>query len=264
MLDMLAKSRQHRLIVAHVDHGIRVNSEADARFVRALAQAYQLPFVTKRFELGASASEEYARDARYGFLFEQANKYHATVATAHHQDDLIETMAINCIRGTGWKGMAVLNRQEILRPLLGMRKAQLYNYALQNNLEYVEDETNATPKYLRNRVRRVLSDMPSAVRCELLAIRTKQQQMVREIDREEVRLATVFKNQRYAYIMTDERTAVAVLRRYIDQETGVSHQLPQIQRALHAIKIMRPGTQCEIGEGVRLLIKKTDFVVEMR
>lgn len=67
LLDMLSRS-EHRLIVAHVEHGIRGEaSRADARFVAALAQKYNLPFVSTALNLGPNASEELARQKRYGF-----------------------------------------------------------------------------------------------------------------------------------------------------------------------------------------------------
>ena len=82
LLDMLSKT-QHKLIVAHVDHGIRgEESTADARFVAALARRYQLPFVSTELHLGAHASEETAREKRYEFLFGEAEKYRAVVVTA--------------------------------------------------------------------------------------------------------------------------------------------------------------------------------------
>src|SRR5690606_32014455 len=90
------------LVVAHFDHGIRTDSSADARFVEALAASYGIKFESRREELGSSASEAWARERRYHFLREVADSHQAVLVTAHHGDDLIETIAINLSRGTGW------------------------------------------------------------------------------------------------------------------------------------------------------------------
>ena len=100
---------QSSLIVAHFDHGIRPDSEADRLFVEKLARSYGLPFEYKREELGENASEALARERRYAFLEEVRQKYHAdAIITAHHADDVLETAGINLLRGTGRKGIASL------------------------------------------------------------------------------------------------------------------------------------------------------------
>jgi tRNA(Ile)-lysidine synthase len=135
LLDMLSKT-QHKLIVAHVDHGIRgKESAADARFVAALARRYQLPFVSTELHLGAHASEETAREKRYEFLFGEAEKYRAVVVTAHHRDDIIETITLNLTRGTGWRGLAVLARKDIERPPLEMMSERV---RIQLRLAHIE------------------------------------------------------------------------------------------------------------------------------
>src|SRR5690606_15740277 len=110
LLDILARSDRYDLTVAHFDHGMRPDSAADARFVEGLAAQYGLDFIGKREELGVQASEDRARSARYDFLFAEAKKRSAVVATAHHLDDVVESIAINIVRGTGWRGVAVLAR----------------------------------------------------------------------------------------------------------------------------------------------------------
>ena len=100
LLDMLARS-EDRLVVAHVDHGIREESSEDAQFVEGLAHQYQVPFVSTRLELGLEASEDTARRARYAFLEAEAAKRGAVIVTAHHLDDVVGSVAINLIRGTG-------------------------------------------------------------------------------------------------------------------------------------------------------------------
>jgi len=77
LLDILSKKPGLDLIVAHFDHGIRDDSKSDAIFVANLAKEYNLPFETKREELGSDVSEEKARDRRYEFLRAVAKKHDA-------------------------------------------------------------------------------------------------------------------------------------------------------------------------------------------
>jgi tRNA(Ile)-lysidine synthase len=101
LLHLLSKT-DCKLVVAHFDHGIRHNSHDDAAFVKSLAASYGLAYEEEKANLGPSASEDTARKARYAFLRRVTNTYHAkAIATAHHQDDVIETSIINILRGTG-------------------------------------------------------------------------------------------------------------------------------------------------------------------
>ena len=255
LLDMLAKKGEHELVVAHFDHGIRPESDADARFVWALAQCYGLPCEVRREELGAGASEELARARRYAFLRDIAAKYgNANIVTAHHQDDVVETIAINLARGTGWRGLAVFGRSDVQRPLLEYRKKELYDYALAHGLEWVEDETNRQDVYLRNRLRRRLSVLPATARQELLRLAAAQKALRTEIETELTSYGS--ETSRYFFIMAPAATALEILR-------GQTHgQLtrPQLHRLLLAIKTARPHTRFEAGNGWVFAFDAHEFV----
>jgi tRNA(Ile)-lysidine synthase len=158
MLDVLAQQEKLDLIVAHFDHGIRVDSADDQLFVKKLATKYQLPFYSKSGNLGENASEEKARDARYNFLYQLASELEArAVVTAHHQDDVLETCIINLIRGTGRHGLSSLrSRPGIERPFINLTKKQILDYAALNNLTWREDPTNNDIQYMRNKIRHVV------------------------------------------------------------------------------------------------------------
>ena len=181
LLDMLVQERQHELIVAHFDHGIRSDSAEDALFVAEITRRYGLPFEMKREELGANASEELARARRYAFLRGVAKKYEAVIATAHHMDDIAETIAINLTRGTGWRGLAVL-AGDVYRPLLGTTKAELRAYAQEHEISWHEDSTNTSDAYLRNRLRVKLDDEDRTL--QLAALRAEQVRLRNEVSRE--------------------------------------------------------------------------------
>jgi tRNA(Ile)-lysidine synthase len=263
LLDQLAASGEHELVVAHFDHGIRTDSAEDARFVEGLARQYGLLFVSAREELGAGASEELARRSRYAFLRSMAATHAATIATAHHADDVVETIAINVKRGTGWRGLAVLDSTKIVRPLLHLSKTEIISYALQRQLEWVEDSTNASDKYLRNRLRHLFARQLSLGQKEqILALWQRQVKLRRSIDHELDKFFEKDEYSRYELTNADETSAAEILRAVIVAKTNVSPTRPQLERAIMAIKTARPHTTFEVGSGVRLKFTIRTFIVE--
>lgn len=185
LLDLLAIHSKTNLVIAHLDHGIRHNSSEDSEFVSELAKKYGVKFVTASAKLGKDASEETARNFRYDFLFKVAGDIKADgVITAHHQDDAIETCFINIIRGTGRHGLSSLkNRPGLYRPMLGIRKKEIINYAKNHNLSWREDQTNSDTKYLRNNLRlKVIPKMSEADRKKVITIIEKSNDNNEKID----------------------------------------------------------------------------------
>lgn len=263
LLDMLSKQNDLQLIVAHFDHGTRDDSAADLEFVRSLAHHYGMKFEGRREELGPGVSEEIARNRRYAFLKEVAQKYTANIVTAHHSDDIVETIAINIQRGTGWRGLAVLDNPDIVRPMLHLRKKQLVDYARQYKLQWHEDSTNQSDAYLRNRLRRKISaTLPEDDFRLLIALRDQQAQYKRLIDEESSRLVSQSPYSRHFFITIPQKTALELLRTLFVQETGTSPTEPQRLRALAAIKVNRPGASHDVGGGVRLQFTQTEFIVD--
>lgn len=259
LLDMMARRGQDDIIVAHVDHGIRPDSFSDARFVESLARHYRLPFETIRYELGPAASEEAARNARYDFLRRIAEKHNAAIVTAHHADDVVESIAIHLERGTGWRGLAT-HDSDVTRPLLGVTKQRLRDYAEQRGLRWREDVTNESDAYLRNRIRRHLKNLPQSHKDELLALRRRQLAYKKAID-EEVR-AIIGEGPHYSrYFFTHVPTKVALeCLRSLSQARLTR---PQCEHVLHAIKTAAPGTRTEAGSGVVFHFTTRQFSVAL-
>ncbi len=176
LLHLLADKPGIELIVAHFDHGIRADSAKDEALVRSTARSYGLVYEAGKGSLGASASEATAREARYGFLNQLLIKHEAkAIITAHHQDDLIETVMINLIRGTGRLGLSSMaSNKRILRPLLSTPKTEVLAYARQHKLEWREDSTNQDTEHLRNYLR--LSVLPALTK-------TQRQNLISNIDK---------------------------------------------------------------------------------
>ena len=149
--------------VAHCNFNLRAEeSDADTQFVIDLCKANGIPLHIKEFNTERFASKNgvsiqmAARDLRYSW-FEEIRKSNQLdfIATAHHQDDQIETVLLNLSRGTGLKGMhgilAIQNK--LIRPLLFTDRQSLELWMLDNNFPYREDSSNASVKYSRNKLR---------------------------------------------------------------------------------------------------------------
>lgn len=259
LLHQLSLMRDLELVVAHFDHGIRDDSSQDAKFVAGLAKFYDLPFEVKREKLGKNSSENLARNRRYKFLRSIAEKYDALIITAHHSDDAIETIAINITRGTGWRGLAVLD-SDIIRPLLGTTKQDILIYAQRHHLKWREDGTNASDVYLRNRIRRKTTDLTDDNRLKLLKLRQSQIRQKNDIDNEVSRLIGAGPAYtRYFFGQLDEKTAIECLR-YITQARLTR---PQLRAAILAIKTSLPGKTFQAGNGVVLSFTSRNFSMKL-
>lgn len=163
LFDLLIKSRLDlKIIVAHINHGVRKESASEAEFVKKTAMAANCIF--EDLELGKNKENEnfhsYARNQRYSFFEKIANKHNAKIVlTAHHGDDLTETILMRLIRGTGLDALAGLapisyrNNLIIMRPLLKLGKKDIIKYLENNQIEFVIDKSNDSEKYTRNRIR---------------------------------------------------------------------------------------------------------------
>ena len=259
LLDKLYNSGKYKLIVAHIDHGIRgEDSHADARFVEGLAKKYGLNFEKKELSLGESASEETARDLRYDFLRKLALKYNAKIATAHHIEDLVESVAINLTRGTGWRGLAVMNSHDVVRPLEKYTKNDIYKYSIENNIEWCQDKTNFMDIYLRNRIRKKVKKINLDDIKKIYKL-IKQQQIISEQIKQEMEQYRIC--SRYFYTMLDYKCADEVLR-YFLEKNDISQTRPQRERILQAIKTSKPNTKYQITKGVHIRFSKNTIKIE--
>jgi tRNA(Ile)-lysidine synthase len=117
---------------------------------------------------GRRATEAAWREARWNFLRAVASRYDATIATAHTQDDQLETVLMRVLRGAGARGLAGLAPAgSVLRPLLEFSRESVAAYASRQALDWVEDPSNLSYRYVRNRVRHDLLPALSRVRPEM-------------------------------------------------------------------------------------------------
>ena len=185
LCDLCAKAG-YAFTIAHCNFGLRgEESERDEQFVKRLAEKYNVPILVKKFDTKPYAHEhkiaiqEAARNLRYDWFHEvvngsgewsmvnrevQTNIHHSRltthqyILTAHHLDDNIETVLMNLFKGTGISGLrGILPKQgKIIRPLLFATKKQLEAYAVDQQLSWVLDSSNAETKYTRNYFRHTI------------------------------------------------------------------------------------------------------------
>lgn len=184
LLERFFRDEPENIVVAHFNHGTRISADLDEQFVFLRCRELGIPFETMKIMLGEGVSEELARQKRYDFLYHVANKYGGEIYTAHHLDDLIESIAINLIRGTGWRGLTPFSDNRIHRPFIesGFYKTDILRFAAENKVLFREDPTNATDDYLRNRVRSKLLIMPRVEKERLIDFYKRQAIIRHEIE----------------------------------------------------------------------------------
>lgn len=165
LLNLLINLREKfnlKIICAHVNHGLRKESDSEKIFVENYCANNNVIFEYMKIDNyhNNKFSENEAREKRYTFFNELIKKYKAKyLMTAHHGDDLIETILMRIVRGSNLKGYAGISRisekenYQIIRPLISASKKEIIEYLNLNNIDYVIDESNKDQKYTRNRYR---------------------------------------------------------------------------------------------------------------
>lgn len=160
LLIKLSKTKKITIICAHVNHNLRKESQEEAIMVEKYANENNLIFEKMEINHYKGNTENYARTQRYNFFEKLIKKYNATyLLTAHHGDDLTETILMRIVRGSslkGYSGFQEITDKEtykIYRPLITKTKDELLNYVKTNNIPYAVDKTNFSEEYTRNRYR---------------------------------------------------------------------------------------------------------------
>jgi tRNA(Ile)-lysidine synthase len=176
--------------LAHCNFQLRgLESFGDQNFVQDFADANNLPLFVTQFDTLAFANDYKlstqvaARDLRYNWFYELLeSEQYDYVLTAHHADDNIETFLINLSRGTGLEGLVGIPAQndKIIRPLLLFSREEIVNYANENNIKWREDSSNASDKYLRNKIRHDLVPMLKELNPQFIESFQKTQSYLQE------------------------------------------------------------------------------------
>ena len=262
---LLAMYAHADIIVAHIDHGTRKSSAEDADFVRQKCQELGVKFYETKLGLGKGVSEELARKKRYEFLKTIQEKGGGTLCTAHHLDDVLESIAINLIRGTGWRGLTPFYGDELARPFIISKiwKRDVLRFAGEQNICFRQDPTNYETDYLRNRVREKMTELDDAARVNIINLFEKQNVLRGKIEKlvaELARQTVVGKNfhKKELFLAADEKVALEVLRE-ICLMHGYSLTRKQLTDFLSAIKTYAPHKRFNLPKNHFATILKNYF-----
>ena len=223
------------LHVAHFNHGWRKSAKTDEYFVRRLASEWGLSCScarrSGRLVKAASALEERGRAQRLQFFERLAKKINArAIILGHTQDDLVETVLMHILRGSGLQGMrGMLAHRQIqgivlIRPLLGIRKRDILAYLKRNRIRYRQDPTNQRARFFRNRVR--LELLPFLEKNYNSGIRTALANLA----------DTVYVD--YDYLEVEARKVFGRMAKYVPDNKAVRLNRKAFMRQPEAIKRM--------------------------
>ena len=150
-----------KIVCAHVNHNVRIESESEQLFLMNYCKEHNVLFESMKIEeYGDDNFHNQARNIRYNFFEDLVKKYDANyLMTAHHGDDLMETILMRIVRGSTLKGYSGFDKivdngaYKVVRPLIFLTKDYIKEYDDNNNIPYVIDKSNFKDKYTRNRYR---------------------------------------------------------------------------------------------------------------
>ena len=262
---LLAMYSHADIIVAHIDHGTRKSSAEDADFVRQKCQELGVKFYETKLELGEGISEELARKKRYEFLKTIQEKEGGTLCTAHHLDDVLESIAINLIRGTGWRGLTPFYGDELVRSFIisKMWKRDVLKFAGEHGVCFRQDPTNHEADYLRNRVREKMAELDEVARVDIINLFEKQNKLRGKIEKLVTELAEqtiVGKNfhKKELFLTADGKVSLEILRE-ICLMHGYSLTRKQLGDFLLAIRTYAPHKKFNLPKNHFVTILKNYF-----
>ena len=165
-LALILKELGYSIALAHCNFKLRgKESDEDEQFVVRFAQEHQLELFKTQFETEKEAKklgisiQMAARDLRYNWFEKiRTENQFTSIAIAHNRDDIIETFFINLIRGTGIEGLSGIKAKNgsIIRPILDISRDEINQYIQNKQIDFREDSSNASTKYIRNKLRHTI------------------------------------------------------------------------------------------------------------
>ncbi len=305
--------RNFKLVAAHLNHQIRAEADQDQAFVEELCRKYQIPLCLKKVDIPNLARErkngieEAGRFARYTFFEEIKKQLEGTcqdesepcrmtghdfvqqdqenqlqseensifIVLGHHQDDLAESVLLNIGRGSGFSGISTLKAkdQAYRRPLLCINKSQIYDLLKARQWCWLEDQSNQSDDYLRNRIRHQL--IPQWNDIVGYDIKPVLARLAMNFEKDEAAFQYMYKktyteclaNPKELYLRRIQKLPVSLLKAVLDfwlKENGyqqkiiTSLQFDQICRIVYG---EHGNKKIQIGNGIEFIRMKNRFVL---
>lgn len=164
LLTTLKTEMNINIVCAHVNHNVRKESAYEKSFVEEYCISHGITFEYMKIkEYGEDNFHNEARSKRYEYFNTMMKKYGSKILlTAHHADDLIETILMRIVRGStlrGYSGFSKVVKMEnyvLIRPLIEVTKDEVFKYCKKNNLKFMQDKSNSKDIYTRNRFRKYI------------------------------------------------------------------------------------------------------------
>ena len=158
---LLSVEKNIKIIAAHINHNVRIESDDEEIFVRNYCKKNNIIFESMKINKYSNKNfHQESRIIRYNYMEKIISKYKATyLLTAHHGDDLMESVLMHLVRGSSFLGYSGFKKETdmgdytIIRPLIHKSKKEIEQYDINNNIPYVVDKTNKSKEYTRNRYR---------------------------------------------------------------------------------------------------------------
>ena len=248
------------ICACHIHHGLRErDADADAEHAACFAESLGVPFTSARADACAYAKERKlstetgARELRYQLLDQAAETHGATrIATGHTADDQAETVLLNLLRGAGPAGIAGMPpvRDNIIRPLIGLTRADVEEYCHANGLAHRLDESNQDLRFTRNRIRHEILPALARIRPSVAAALCRLADLMREEN---------------DYISTQARTEADRLELHGDALDGLPVSIGDFAGLHHALqrRLARIAIARAKGDDRDIEMERVDALVDL-
>ena len=253
VLHELAPTWKFSLTVVHCNYGLRgAESEGDAAFVAELCRRLNLPCVVKALPIPArgpdcsSSLQARARELRYRLFRDLISELGVDrVALGHTADDQAETVLLRMLRGAGLRGLSGIPHSRghlFVRPLLTVTRRDILSYLATKQLSFRTDSSNATPRYLRNRVRHELLPVMESLAPAAVRLLARQADIVREDDRLLERLAA----QRLERVTLSRDAQTVILDRgaFLEQHSALQRRM--LRQAMQSLSPSAVGARGDV------------------
>ena len=284
----------YALEAVHVHHGIRgEEADRDEIFVKELCERYNIPFHGYRFDVPKLSKENHLSEEETGRIvrkqvFAEVLKECGAdfVALAHHGNDRAETFLFHLTRGTGVKGLSSMKpvQGNIIRPLLWAGREEIEKYIKENAYDYVEDATNASDSYTRNKIRHqvlpILEEINPRAKEHICSAAEKLSEVSAYIDREAEKLcrlsAVRYQNEvqvlKFAFYQGDAVLRIPVLQKCVEYLSGsLANITEEHLKALLELLEMQTGKEIHLPykivavrtyDGIRMFFREEKEAAE--